>query len=157
VPAGGGLNDSVNVQAMLSSWTSGHCPDSGAGWGGFDHGLTLASSSAAQGSTLTLAPPGVDRVLLCSFSDASSKLAGSALITSNTSVSQLASALNSVKAASNATCTGTSRVMILLGQGEKVAGLDMAVGGCPYIAGGGQFGAYSTSLLQVVDTDLGKK
>lgn len=152
---GPGLDDSSNVQGMLASWKSGTCPDSGARWGGFDRGLPEQAGPVPDGRILTLAPPGLNRVLMCRFSDTGSKLDGSALLTTSASIAQLTAALNTVTAASNTTsCLATARVMILAGDANGVVGLDMAVG-CPYLNSPDQLATYSgTTLLATVDADF---
>lgn len=139
---------------MLSHWRSGRCADSGRGWGAFTSDLTTASPPQ-PGTRLTLAPPGVRRALLCRFSASGQKLTGSALLRGRAAVAPLAAALNSTIAAGGARCTGSARVIILLGDGRQVTALDIAIGGCPYLNNPATVATYRhTALLRIITADL---
>ncbi|MBR7832579.1 hypothetical protein KDL01_04875 [Actinospica durhamensis] len=152
---GPGLNDTSQVQAMIASWKSGTCPESGALWETFDQGLPEQAGPVPDGRILTLAPAGLNRVLLCRFSDTDSKLDGSALLTTSASIAPLAAALNTVTTTSHtAACVRTGRVMILAGDANGVVGLDLALG-CPYLDGPEQLATYAGNALPtIVDADL---
>lgn len=167
VPGGAGsspgdaLNRAVDVTSMLASWRSGRCAATGRRWGGFSyHSLGMATPPPAPaGSRLTLVPSDVTRIMLCRFASGSEALSGSALLTQAGQVSELAGVLNSVTSAPDGgSCVGSGRVMILIGHEDYVAGLDMAIGGCPYLNSTNNVASYAgTSLLQIVSSDLSSK
>ena len=133
---GSGANDggslSVNVQRMDAAWASGQCSATDSGWGGYVHGLTVPSQMPTAGR-VDLVPTSVDRIELCRFSDATGKLTGSALVTAPGTVTRFVTDLNSA-VASKAACIGSQSVELLLGIGDAVMGINLAMDGCTTLA-----------------------
>jgi hypothetical protein len=153
-----GPDTGVNTSSALASWKSGACPADGSAWGGFSVGLDVPTGSPApSGAPVALLPATVtvDRIMLCEFSGAGDRLSGSALVTAPGTIARLVHDLNSVTAAQAATCVGKERIMILVGHGNEVAGLDGSLGSCPYLGGPTQLVYYGrTQLLRDVDAAL---
>jgi hypothetical protein len=101
-----------------------------------------------------LVPASVNRIEVCRFSDATGKLTGSALVTTPGTVARFVTDLNSA-VASEAACIGRQSVELLLGTGNAVMGINLAMDGCTTLtspAGEADYG--KTSLGTDIDRVL---
>lgn len=149
----------ANVQDMQAAWQRGTCPDSIATWSGFDDGVAEPSGSAPApaGQRETMVTGVISRILICQSTGSAGALTGSALITDPATITRLRADLNAVTASNGATCIGTGRILLLIGDGANVASIDMSYSGCPFLnnsVGVADFGA--TSLEPDLEAAIAK-
>jgi hypothetical protein len=151
--ASDGTSVTVNVQRMDAAWASGRCSATDSGWGGYVQGLTVPSQMPTAGH-VALVPTSVDRIVMCRFSEANGELTGSALVTTPATVTRFVAELNSA-VASTAACIGSQSVELLLGTGNAVMGINLAMDGCTTLASpAGEADYGKTSLGGDVDRVL---
>lgn len=91
---------------------------------------------------------------MCRFSEANGELTGSALVTTPATVTRFVAELNSA-VASTAACIGSQSVELLLGTGNAVMGINLAMDGCTTLASpAGEADYGKTSLGGDVDRVL---